>query len=71
MGVDVTYPLHRYFSWVTDIAHALGGPLPGDGAGSRTRPPRTSSSPSEQRALKAELRDYFTGLAGHDEHRDR
>ena len=24
MGVDVTYPMHRYFSWVTDIAHALG-----------------------------------------------
>ena len=23
MGVDETYPLHHYFSWVTDIAHAL------------------------------------------------
>ena len=26
MGVDETYPLHHYFSWVTDITHALGGP---------------------------------------------
>ena len=25
MGVDETYPLHRYFSWVTDLTHALGG----------------------------------------------
>ena len=24
MGVDETYPLHHYFSWVKDIAHALG-----------------------------------------------
>ena len=26
MGVDVTYPLHHYFSWVTDLAHALDDP---------------------------------------------
>lgn len=25
MGVDVTYPLHAYFSWARDIARALGG----------------------------------------------
>ena len=25
MGVDVTYPLHTYFSWAKDIARALGG----------------------------------------------
>ncbi len=25
MGVDVTYPLHAYFSWGKDIARALGG----------------------------------------------
>jgi 3-oxo-4-pregnene-20-carboxyl-CoA dehydrogenase beta subunit len=25
MGVDVTYPLHAYFSWVKDVARALGG----------------------------------------------
>ena len=26
MGVDETYPLHHYFSWITDLTHALGGP---------------------------------------------
>jgi alkylation response protein AidB-like acyl-CoA dehydrogenase len=26
MGVDVTYPLHAYFSWVKDLTRALGGP---------------------------------------------
>lgn len=25
MGVDVTYPLHAYYSWAKDIARALGG----------------------------------------------
>jgi alkylation response protein AidB-like acyl-CoA dehydrogenase len=25
MGVDVTYPLHAYFSWAQDISRALGG----------------------------------------------
>jgi alkylation response protein AidB-like acyl-CoA dehydrogenase len=25
MGVDVTYPLHAYFSWAKDISRALGG----------------------------------------------
>lgn len=25
MGVDVTYPLHAYFSWAKDIARVLGG----------------------------------------------
>jgi 3-oxo-4-pregnene-20-carboxyl-CoA dehydrogenase beta subunit len=25
MGVDVTYPLHAYFSWAKDVARALGG----------------------------------------------
>ncbi len=41
MGVDVTYPLHHYFSWVTDISHALGARR--RTSRSRTRPPRTSS----------------------------
>lgn len=25
MGVDVTYPLHAYFSWAKDVSRALGG----------------------------------------------
>ena len=71
MGVDETYPLHRYFSWITDLTHALGGPaLTADAV--RIEDPRAKNLElsESQRALKAELRDYFTGLADHDEHRE-
>ena len=71
MGVDETYPLHRYFSWVTDITHALGGPrLTLDAVRVEDPAAKNLELTEEQRALKAELRDYFTGLADHDEHRD-
>ncbi|MBI2244538.1 MAG: acyl-CoA dehydrogenase [Nocardioides sp.] len=68
MGVDVTYPMHRYFSWVTDLAHALGA-LPEDVA---IEDPTTKNLElgADQRALKAELREYFTGLAGREEHEE-
>jgi 3-oxo-4-pregnene-20-carboxyl-CoA dehydrogenase beta subunit len=68
MGLDVSYPLPRYFSWVTDIAHALGA-LPSD---VHIEDPTTKNlelTPG-QRSLKTELRDYFTGLAGQAEHGD-
>ena len=71
MGVDETYPLHRYFSWITDLTHALGGPaLTADAV--RIEDPRAKNLEltESQRALKAELRDYFTGLADDDEHRE-
>jgi alkylation response protein AidB-like acyl-CoA dehydrogenase len=68
MGVDVTYPMHRYFSWITDISHALG--VQADEV--RIEDPTTKNLEltTEQRALKAELRDYFSGLADENEHRD-
>lgn len=68
MGVDITYPMHRYFSWVTDIVHALGA-QPDD---VRIEDPATKNLELtvEQRALKAELREYFGGLASENEHRD-
>jgi len=68
MGVDETYPLHHYFSWITDIAHALDC-LPGDVP---VEDPTTKNLElsAEQRRLKGELRDYFTGLASHDQHVD-
>jgi len=69
MGVDVTYPLHRYFSWATDITHALGGArLTLDAVTCEDPAAKNLELTEEQRALKAELRDYFTGLASHDEH---
>ena len=55
MGVDETYPLHRYFARVKDVARLLGGveadARRGAGRASPTRP-RTSSSPPTQRAFK-------------------
>lgn len=68
MGVDITYPMSRYFSWVTDITHALGA-QPED---VRIEDPTTKNLELDesQRALKAELRAYFTGLASENEHRD-
>jgi 3-oxo-4-pregnene-20-carboxyl-CoA dehydrogenase beta subunit len=71
MGVDETYPLHRYFSWITDLTHALGGPaLTAEAV--RVEDPRTKNLElsESQRALKAELREYFTGLADQDQHRE-
>ncbi|MDO9457815.1 acyl-CoA dehydrogenase [Nocardioides sp.] len=68
MGVDETYPLHHYYSWVVDIAHALGT-LPGDVP---VEDPTTKNLEltTEQRRLKAEIRSYFHGIASHDEHVD-
>lgn len=69
MGVDITYPLAAYFSQVTDLTHLLGGPE------QRLSYVRTEAVAAkclelteEQRALKSELRDYFTGLADEAEH---
>ncbi len=68
MGLDVTYPLPRYSSWVTDIAHALGT-LPGE-VHVEDPTAKNLELTVEQRSLKTELRDYFTGLAGQTEHGD-
>ncbi len=71
MGVDETYPLHRYFSWITDLTHALGGPaLTADAVRIEDPLAKNLELSESQRALKAELRDYFTGLADHDQHRE-
>jgi alkylation response protein AidB-like acyl-CoA dehydrogenase len=68
MGVDVTYPMHRYFSWITDISHALG--VQADEVQIEDPTTKNLELTTEQRTLKAELRDYFSGLADENEHRD-
>lgn len=68
MGVDITYPMHRYFSWVTDIVHALGAQA--DDVHIEDPTTKNLELTAEQRALKAEIRAYFTGLADENEHRD-
>jgi 3-oxo-4-pregnene-20-carboxyl-CoA dehydrogenase beta subunit len=68
-GVDFTYPMHGYYSWMKDLAHALGG-VAGTLAAVAIEDPAAKNLElsTEQRALKAELRAYFSGLATHDEH---
>ncbi len=61
MGVDVTYPLVGYSSWGTDLAHALDT-LPAEVPVEDPSGKNLELS-DDQRALKAELRDWFAGLA--------
>ncbi len=71
MGVDETYPLHHHYSWLTDITRALGGP-----AGTLPRVTIESAESknleltAEQRALKTEVRNYFSGLVSAEQHRE-
>jgi alkylation response protein AidB-like acyl-CoA dehydrogenase len=66
MGVDETYPLHRYFSRVQDCVRLLGGsaatlaavPVE-EGAG------KNAELTEEQRRFKDEVRAYFSGLVSH------
>ncbi|HTW14934.1 MAG TPA: acyl-CoA dehydrogenase [Nocardioides sp.] len=68
MGVDVTYPLHLYFSWATDLAHALG--TRAEDVPVEDPATKNLELARSQRDLKAELRSYFAGLADDNEHRD-
>ncbi|QIK76703.1 acyl-CoA dehydrogenase [Nocardioides piscis] len=71
MGVDETYPLHHYYSWLTDITHALGGPagtLPM--VGIEAAETKNLELTEAQRALKAEVRDYFSGLVSPEDHKE-
>jgi alkylation response protein AidB-like acyl-CoA dehydrogenase len=64
MGVDQTYPLHRYFARLKDDVRLLGGveawlprvPVQEDDAA------RNTELTAGQRAFKQEVRDYFAGL---------
>ena len=68
MGLDVTYPLPAYSAWMTDLAHAidtLAADVPVESEAAKNL-----ELSVEQRALKAELRTYFTGVAGQTLHGD-
>ncbi|MGY2875081.1 3-oxo-4-pregnene-20-carboxyl-CoA dehydrogenase beta subunit [Marmoricola sp. URHA0025 HA25] len=71
MGVDETYPLHHYFAQVKDVARRLGGRAAtlahvdltdGEGKGLELT--------ESQRAFRAEVREYFSGLVGPDDRRE-
>ena len=68
MGVDETYPLHHYFSWITDIRHTLD--VRADAVHIEDPTAKNLELTADQRALKSQLRDYFTGLADQDQHVD-
>ena len=68
MGVDETYPLPDYFARVKDVARRLGGRAATlaqisveDGEG------KSLELTDAQRAFKAEVREYFSGLVGADD----
>jgi 3-oxo-4-pregnene-20-carboxyl-CoA dehydrogenase beta subunit len=68
MGVDQTYPLHHYFSWGTDITHALD--VRADAVPFEDPTTKNLELSASQRAFKAEIRDYFTVLAGQNAQRE-
>ena len=68
MGVDETYPLHHYFSWVTDLTHLLD--VRAEAVPVEDPTTKNLELSQAQRAFKAEMREYFSGLAGHNEHRE-
>ncbi len=68
MGVDETYPLHHYFSWVTDLTHLLD--VRAEAVPVEDPTTKNLELSQAQRAFKAEMRDYFSGLASHNEHRE-
>jgi alkylation response protein AidB-like acyl-CoA dehydrogenase len=68
MGVDETYPLHHYFSWITDITHALD--VRAEEVPVEDPTTKNLELSAEQRRLKQELRDYFGGLAGQYDERE-
>ena len=64
MGVDETYPLHRYFARAKDVARLLGGAdaaLAAAPAGDEA-PDESTELTVEQRAFRDEVRSYFAGL---------
>ncbi|MEI2712968.1 MAG: acyl-CoA dehydrogenase [Nocardioides sp.] len=71
MGVDETYPLHRYYSQVTDLVHVLGGADANLEAIAPEDPSwKNPELTEDQRTLKAQLRSYFAGLASPEEHHE-
>lgn len=71
IGVDATYPLHRFYSAIKDLTRFVGGvPQTVRALATAHRDDATSADESgrflalttAQRALQAELRDYFSTL---------
>lgn len=69
-GVDITYPLHRSYSWAKDIVRVLGGVQ----QALRSVPVEETAGKNlelteEQRRFKEETREYFEQLVSDDDRR--
>lgn len=63
VGVDISYPLHRFYSWGKDLSRALGGGQQAlEQVPAREGEGKNLELTEAQRALKLELRDYFETL---------
>ncbi|VXC28477.1 acyl-CoA dehydrogenase [Aeromicrobium sp. 9AM] len=62
MGVDITYPLNRYFSGVRDAARHLGGPAALADVPVTESDGKNAELTAEERAFKQEARAYLSGL---------
>ncbi|SEB81359.1 hypothetical protein SAMN04488550_0841 [Gordonia malaquae] len=80
IGVDVTYPLHRYFSITKDLGRLVGGvdrtlavladtDPAGSGAGADTGDGMFIAFTEAQLALRDQLRTYFSTLISDDDAR--
>jgi alkylation response protein AidB-like acyl-CoA dehydrogenase len=68
MGVDETYPLHRYFSRVKDVARMLGGTAGARaGVGIQESAGKNLELSDAQRAFKDEVRSYFSTLVSNED----
>jgi alkylation response protein AidB-like acyl-CoA dehydrogenase len=68
MGVDETYPLHRYFSRVKDVARMLGGTAGARaGVGIQESAGKNLELSDAQRAFKDEVRSYFSTLVSDED----
>jgi alkylation response protein AidB-like acyl-CoA dehydrogenase len=68
MGVDQSYPLHHYFSWITDITHLLD--VRAEAVPVEDPTAKNLELSRSQRAFKAEIREYFSTLAGRNAQRE-
>lgn len=67
-GVDITYPLHRYFARLLDITRLVGGRAQTLAAAPALDGPGKGAELTEsQRDFRRELRAYFAGLLTRDD----
>jgi 3-oxo-4-pregnene-20-carboxyl-CoA dehydrogenase beta subunit len=68
MGLDITYPLHGYYSWAKDVSRLLGGTTQTLAAVPVTETAgKNAELTEEQRAFKAEVRTYFDNLVSREQ----